>query len=67
MTSFAVVEDSAGQIVDVKEDETTAIASGSDAWIDRSLELDPGTYKTTFGIAAADGKILAAARTPMTI
>ena len=52
VTSFAVIEDKAGQIVDVREDDTTAIASGSDAYIDRSLELDAGTYKATFGMAA---------------
>ncbi|HYS56474.1 MAG TPA: GWxTD domain-containing protein [Thermoanaerobaculia bacterium] len=66
VTSFAVVENKAGEIVDVKEDEMTMIASGGDAYLDRSLQLDPGTYTTTFGIAS-EGRILAATRTPMTI
>jgi GWxTD domain-containing protein len=66
VTSFAVIENKAGEIFDVKEDETTMIASGGDAYLDRSLQLDPGTYKTTFGIAS-DGRILAATRTEMTI
>jgi len=66
VTSFAVVENKAGEIIDIKEDETTMVASGSDAFVDRSLDLDPGTYTTTFGIAS-DGRILAATRTPMTI
>jgi GWxTD domain-containing protein len=66
VTSFAVIENKAGEIVDVKEDETTMIASGTDAYLDRSLQLDPGSYKATFGIAS-DGRILASARTAMTI
>lgn len=66
VTSFAVIEDKAGEIVDVKEDETTMIASGGDAYLDRSLQLDPGAYKATFGIAS-DGRILASTRTAMTV
>jgi len=66
VTSFAVIENKAGEIIDVKEDQTTTIASGSDAYLDRSLQLDSGTYNATFGIAS-DGRILAATRTPMTI
>ncbi|MDQ6799716.1 MAG: hypothetical protein M3041_02660, partial [Acidobacteriota bacterium] len=66
VTSFAVIENKAGEIVDVKEDETTMIASGSDAYLDRSLQLDRGSYKATFGVAS-DGRILASARTAMTI
>jgi GWxTD domain-containing protein len=66
VTSFSVIENKAGEIVDIREDATTMIASGGDAYLDRSLQLDPGTYKATFGVAS-DGRILAAARTPMTI
>ena len=66
ITWFAVVENKAGEIVDIKEDETTTIATGGDAYLDRSLELDPGTYTATFGIVS-DGRILAAARTPLTV
>jgi GWxTD domain-containing protein len=66
VTSFAVIENKAGEIVDVREDETTMIASGGDAYLDRSLQLDPGSYKATFGVAS-DGRILAAARAAMTI
>ena len=63
VTSFAVV---AGEIVDIKEDDATTIASGRDSYVVRSLDLDPGTYTTTFGIAS-QGRILAATRTTMTI
>src|SRR5437867_4892376 len=66
VTSFAVVENKAGEIIDVKEDETTTIASGGDAYLDRSLQLDSGTYKATFGIAS-DVHVVAAVRTLMTI
>jgi len=66
VTSFAVVENKAGEIVSVSEDETTTIGSGADAYVDRSLQLDPGTYVTTFGMAS-DGRVLAAARTTMNV
>lgn len=66
ITSFAVVENKSGEIIDVKEDEATMMASGNDAYIDRSIDLGPGTYTATFGVASG-GRILAASRTPMTI
>ena len=66
ITSFAVVENKSGEIVDVREDEATMMASGKDAYIDRSIDLGPGTYTATFGVASG-GRILAASRTPMTV
>jgi GWxTD domain-containing protein len=66
ITSFAVVENKSGEIVDVKEDEATMMALGNDAYTDRSLDISPGTYTATFGVASG-GRILAASRTPMTI
>jgi GWxTD domain-containing protein len=66
VTSFAVIENKSGEILDIKEDETTMIASGGDAYLDRSLQLDSGTYTATFGIAS-DGRVLAATRTLMRI
>jgi GWxTD domain-containing protein len=66
ITSFAVVENKNGEIVDVKEDDATMMALGRDAYIDRSIDVTPGTYTATFGVASG-GKILAASRVPMTI
>jgi GWxTD domain-containing protein len=66
VTSFAVVENKNGEVVDVKEDDATMMALGSDAYIDRSLDVTPGIYTATFGVASG-GRILAASRTPMTI
>jgi GWxTD domain-containing protein len=66
ITSFAVVENKSGEIVDVREDDATMMALGTDAYIDRSLDVTPGTYTATFGVASG-GKILAASRVPMTI
>ena len=66
VTSFAVVEDASGKIVDVKEDDVTMTAAGKDAYVERSLQLDPGTYTATFGIA--DGRrILSASRAAITV
>lgn len=66
VTFFSVVENKAGEIVDVKEEEATLTAAGSDAYVDRSIELDPGTYTATFGLASG-GKVLTASRTPITV
>jgi GWxTD domain-containing protein len=66
ITSFAVIENKSGEIVDVKEDDVTMMALGKDAYIDRSVDVVPGTYTATFGVASG-GKILAASRVPMTI
>lgn len=66
LTFFGVVENGAGQVVNVHEDSVTLAASGRDAYVDKSLLLQPGTYKATFGIADA-GKVLAMSRADMTI
>lgn len=66
LTFFGVVENEAGQIVEVHEDEITVAASGRDAYVDKSLLLEPGTYKATFGLADR-GRVLTMAKTDMTI
>ena len=66
VTSWAVVQDSSGKIIDVKEDETTVAAAGGDVYIDRSLQLDPGTYVVTFG-ASSQHNVIAASRARITV
>lgn len=63
---FTVVEKD-GKIYDVREESATMIAAGTDAYLDKSLDLEPGTYTTTFGIMSDEGKLLAATRTPMKV
>ena len=63
---FSVLENKAGEIVDVRETDATMVAAGQDAYVDKSIPVEPGTYTATFGIAA-DGKVVAVSRTPMTI
>lgn len=66
VTSWAVVEDSSGKIADVKENEATVASSGTDTYIDRSLQLDPGTYNVTFG-ASSQARLIAASRAHITV
>ncbi len=63
---FTVVENAAGQVVEVDEDPTSMIGNGGDAYVDKSLRLDPGTYTVTFGLGA-DGRVLSATRTAINI
>ncbi len=63
---FTVVENAAGQLVEVDEDPTAMIANGGDAYVDKSLRLDPGTYTVTFGLGA-DGRVLSATRTAINV
>ncbi len=62
VTFFGVIEKTTGEIVEVAEDATSMIASGRDAYVDKSLQLAPGSYTGTFGIAAG-GHVLSASRT----
>jgi hypothetical protein len=66
VTLFSVVENPAGEILEVHEDAVTMNASGSDAYADKAFPLAPGSYVATFGLAA-DGKVLTARRTPITV
>lgn len=64
---FGVVENAAGEIVEVDEDSTSMAASGRDSYLDKSLLLEPGSYTGTFGLAAVDGTIVAATTTPINV
>ena len=66
VTFFAVVEDTTGNILDIKESDATMEAAGNGAYIDTSMHLDPGTYTATLGVTS-NGKVLAASRAPITV
>lgn len=66
VTFFGVVENVAREIVSVFEEPVTLAASLRDAYVDKSLTLQPGTYKATVGLAE-NGNVLAMSTTNMTI
>jgi GWxTD domain-containing protein len=66
VTFFGAVENAAGEVVQILEEEATLIASGRDAYVDKSLTLAPGTYKAAFGVAA-DGQPLALTSAELTV
>ncbi len=66
LTFVGVVENEAGEIVQVHEEAATLKASGADAYFDKSLELAPGKYNASFGLAA-DGQPLTMVKTELTI
>jgi GWxTD domain-containing protein len=63
---FSIMENAAGEIVDVDETPATMTASGADAYVDKSLPLRPGSYTATFGLTANE-HVLTATRVPMTV
>ena len=65
-TFFGAIENANGEIVKVEEAPATLAPSGPDSYADRSLQLAPGTYNATFGLAA-DGHILTANRTTLKV
>lgn len=66
VTFVSVAENTAGEIVQVVEEPATLVASGADAYIDKSLRLEPGTYTTYVGIAD-NGQLVSMAKTDMKI
>jgi hypothetical protein len=66
VTFVTVVENTAGEVVQIVEEPAMLAANGPDAYIDKSLRLDPGTYHTAVGIADG-GQFVALAKTDMTI
>jgi GWxTD domain-containing protein len=66
VTFFGVIENAAGEVVEVHEEDATLIATARDAYIDKSLRLEPGKYNATFGVAEG-GKPLALTRTEVTV
>lgn len=55
-TFFGVLEDNAGTRVATFEEPATLSTSKGDLYFDKSLDLEPGTYRATLGLAGADGK-----------
>ena len=51
LTFFGSVEDEAGKTAAVFEEPAKLIASKNDYFFDKSLDLAPGRYKATFGLA----------------
>jgi GWxTD domain-containing protein len=51
LTFFSLVEDAEGNIVGVWEEPAKLAASRTDLYYDKSLNLEPGKYKATFGLA----------------
>ena len=66
VTFFGVVENAAGEVVEILEEEATLIAAGRDAYVDKSLTLAPGRYKAAFGLAAG-GQALALTPAELTV
>lgn len=66
MAFFGVIEDASGKVVAVYEEPIKVAASKSDVYVDRSLELEPGEYQGTFGLAV-DDKPVTIGRTRMAL
>jgi GWxTD domain-containing protein len=66
VTFFGVVENAAGEVVQVLEEDATLGSWGRDAYVDKSLALAPGQYKAAFGVAA-DGQALALTPANLTV
>jgi GWxTD domain-containing protein len=60
---FGVVENADGTIAAVYEVPVTVADSKGDVYVDKSLNLEPGTYTGTFGIAVDDKPITMAKTT----
>ncbi|HVR42431.1 MAG TPA: GWxTD domain-containing protein [Thermoanaerobaculia bacterium] len=63
---FGVVENEAGEVVAVYEEPVTVAESKNDLFVDKSLELEPGEYTGTFGLAVGDEPVTIAT-TDMTL
>ena len=66
-TFFGVIEDTAGNSVLTFEEPAKLSATKGDLYFDKSLDLKPGTYRATLGLAAADGKPVIMTSTPMEV
>jgi GWxTD domain-containing protein len=66
VTIFGVIENAAGEILEVHENAATMTASGTDAYTDQAFPLAPGSYNATFGLGA-DGKLIAAKRVALNV
>lgn len=66
MTFFGLIQNAAGDVVEVLEEDATLAASHKDSYFDKSLNLAPGKYSATFGLAA-NGKPVSIASAEMAI
>jgi len=66
MTFFGAVDTEGGQRVAVYEEPVTLDTSNGDVYYARSLDLAPGTYRGTFGLAK-DGKPVAVVSQPLVV
>jgi GWxTD domain-containing protein len=66
VTFFGAVDTEGGQRVAVYEEPATLQASNGDVYFARSLDLAPGTYRGTFGLAK-DGKPVAVVSKPLVV
>jgi len=65
VTLFGTVENAEGQIIAAYEEPATVRSNkNGESYVDRSLIIDPGTYKATFGIASGD-QVLAMGKADM--
>jgi GWxTD domain-containing protein len=51
MSFFGVIENAAGEVVSVFDEPITVAESKTDLYVDKSLRLQPGEYRGTFGLA----------------
>ena len=66
-TFFGVIEDNSGNRVLTFEEPATLSSSKGDLYFDKSLDIQPGTYRATLGLAAADGKPVIITSSPMEV
>lgn len=66
-TFFGVIEDNAGNQVLTFEEPAKLSATKGDLYFDKSLNIKPGTYRATLGLAGADGKPVIMTSTQMEI
>lgn len=66
VTFFGAVENEAGTHVASFEEPVTLVASNDDVYYARSLDLEPGKYRATFGFAR-EGKPIAAVSKPLVV
>lgn len=66
LTLLGVIENEAGEIVQIYEEAVTLADSHGDAFVDRTLWLQPGTYSASFGLVDGD-RLLTMARKQMTV
>lgn len=67
LTFFGEVTDANGTPVAIYEEPAKLLASKNDVVFDKTLMLTPGTYKGTFGLADATGKVISIVSSPMTL